>query len=206
MTSDYSRWLLLLFFATLFVLLSGCNNTNTITDPNDEEQPFVLPTSADAMVLAYQDAWRTKDFTEYRALLATDFKFVLAPPIARDFHWGSDHVSRVDDLAMAESIFNTVSAISMVIQPRDDWVAEDLGNEHFAGILRREYEVHAEVHDPTTGVTYIVDGDIVFYATSLDVDVDGEQVTHWYLAGQHDMWIDKRVETCSLSLIKMLWR
>jgi len=200
------RSITVVLLTPLFLLLPGCRSSDSTTNPADEEQPFVMPTSADAMVIAYREAWQNKDYAAYEELLATGFKFVLSTRIAQDFQWGSDHVARVDDLAMADSIFETVTAIFMALEPRGAWEVEDQEHEHFAGILRREYEVHAEVHDPTTGVTYIVEGNIVFYATSRDVSVDGEQMTHWYLAGQQDLWSSKAVETCSLSLIKMLWR
>ncbi len=186
MTRKYITWYLLFTIAALIIGLVGCKDTDTSTDPVDEEDPIVLPTSADEMVATYSEAWRSQDLAAYDAIMSTDFKFVLLTETVMEIGADKDYLARNEDLESTENLFEAVSEIEMILNGQGQWEIEDDTHEHFSGLLRRTYNMHAEIFDPNSGTRYIVDGLVTFYATSLDSVVNGEQVTYWYLAGQHD--------------------
>ena len=205
MITKQSGWSVLLIFAMLFLLLPGCKGTDTSTDPVEEEDPVVLPTSANELVAAYGEAWRSQDLAAYEAIMSADFKFVMLPETVMEIGADQDYLSRDEDLHSSENMFSTVSDIAMILNGQGHWEAEDETHEHFAGDLRRVFSLHAEILDPNTGTRYIVDGLVTFYAASRDTTIDNEQVTHWYLAGQHDHTVTKATAQSTFGSIKSLY-
>jgi hypothetical protein len=158
-------------------------------DP-DEGYPF--PDTADQMVENFTEIYGGMDIDAYREILHADYRFILGTADGDDEYYNLD-----TELALTENMFSgeqgptddarPISEIQMVTFPQGIWdeVPENEPNFGGHGAVKRVYTVDILVTRPQYN-TFVIQGQVDFYAVRQDSLVDGQNRDYWRLLGQWD--------------------
>jgi hypothetical protein len=176
--------------------------------------PTPFPDSADKLVENFVDGYTEREIDYYRSALHPDFKFILNPPDGGETYYDYD-----TDVTIAATMFSgeqgpgddarPISAIQMVAYPLGVWEDVPENEPEFGGhgAVKRTYAVDIAMTRPGYN-TFLVQGEVLFYAVRRDSLHDGELRDYWELLGQWDFTAQggKATENASWSEVKALYR
>ena len=156
----------------------------------DEGYPF--PDTADKMVENFTEIYGGMDIDAYRDILHRDYRFILGSADGDDEYYNFD-----TEVALTENMFSgeqgptedahPISEIQMVTFPQGIWeeVPENEPNFGGHGAFKKVFEVDISVTRPGHN-TFLIQGQVDFYAIRQDSLVNGQNRDYWRLLGQWD--------------------
>lgn len=156
----------------------------------NEGYPF--PDTADKMVQNFTEIYGNMDIDAYREILHPDYRFILGSADGDDEYYNFD-----TEVALTANMFSgeqgptpdarPISEIQIVTYPQGVWddVPENEPNFGGHGAVKKVYEVDISVTRPGYN-TFLIQGQVDFYAVRQDSLVNGQTRDYWRLLGQWD--------------------
>ena len=197
---------------------SGCGDD----DPGQPAPEGPSWESTDHLMADFVTAIQEMDLDTYRAMLDPDFRLYLTQDTVDNFALPRPYFDLAEDLASTGRMFagqpftrptgDVVPAITriqfVIFEPEASWAVSP-PESRIPGVTWAPFQVHMVIEQGNVG-RLNVQGRIMVYLDSAEVNVHGQPQTRWTMVGLEDLTTvpqaDKAAEDASWGSVKALYR